>query len=192
MKKRRGSFILLLICAIFLMVGCKQNLQDVARNTEEILTEENETVYPPLLLGIIYYKNSPSQEFTSLIDGVEQTQRIDHEFYLDDETLQEKAFACVDDAPIDTEEEITKYAWKILPTVIQLGYIEENWGPVYAVQYKGNIWRIPFAEDTYYSFSMRDGTKDLYISGEDGHIILFPGSKKGYEITRKPNFDLES
>ena len=176
-KLMKMYYIFFLVAALILTSGCGQNTRLNELNSEETVETETERVYQELILGV-NYRDRSCGEFISLIDGTQQTQPIEHRFSLDDDFLQEKAKSFIADVPIDTAEEIIKYAWEIFPFLIQSDYLEEDWGPVGANQYQGNIWLIFFAKGGYADHSMRDGTIDLYISGEDGHIIFISGQNK--------------
>lgn len=96
---------------------------------------------------------------------------------LEDDQLSERIGECLPDTPLSTDKMITEYAWSILPALQECEYLEMDAVPVMAMHFTNEVWMIGYGKEGTYDQSMRDGTTEVYLAEEDGHIIFiwYPG-----------------
>ena len=93
--------------------------------------------------------------------------------YLDDPKLQSAVADLQVEYPLDTDEKVTAYAWKLYDICIELGYFEAIWEPCYISCYADGIIDISFLDPQYIGHYYDGYAPILYISALDGHIIEF-------------------
>ena len=93
--------------------------------------------------------------------------------YLDDPELQSAVAELQMEYPLDTDEAVTAYAWKLYDICTELGYFDEIWEPCYISCYADGIIEISYLDPQYIGHYYDGYAPTLYVSALDGHIIEF-------------------
>ena len=156
MSYRRNIPLIVQIATIMiLLLGCSQSRD-----------------YEPLSEGI-KYRSYSRDEFLWTENGIDHSWALTHEQSWTDVSLQKQLDKKIGRDPIISEEQLTAYAWDALPILIDNGYLPKDWVPLMACQYSTKVWCISYGEPDNQNNYIYDGTKDIYISPDDGHVIFF-------------------
>jgi hypothetical protein len=142
------------------IIGCHSNA-DPNKNTEKYLPFD------------IYWKDYAWIEIPwTDSTGATKTALIDKSVHFEDIELQKRIKTNNLNGYISTEEEITAYSWELIDELVALEYLSEDCVPMFASHFSHGVWGIYYIKEEWNRPGVRDGTIDVYVSEEDGHIIF--------------------